>query len=51
VQLQYGTVPEAPRAGEKPDETKPPPRIPFGRLVYVEDPKNLDIFKIKPGQF
>lgn len=51
VQLQYGTVPEASRAGEKPDDTKPPPRIPFGRLVYVEDPKNLDIFKIKPGQF
>ncbi len=51
VQLQYGTMPEPPRKGETPDETKPPPRVPFGRLVYVEDPKNLDIFRIKPGQF
>jgi len=51
VQLQYGTMPEPPRKGETSDETKPPPRVPFGRLVYVEDPKNLDIFRIKPGQF
>jgi len=51
VQLQYGTMPEPPRKGETPDATKPPPRVPFGRLVYVEDPKNLDIFRIKPGQF
>ena len=50
VQLQYGTVAEPPRKGETTDETKPP-RIPYGRLVYVEDPKNLDIFRIKPGQF
>jgi hypothetical protein len=51
VQLQYGTVPEPPRKGETPDPAKTPPRIPYGRLVYVEDPKNLDIFRIKPGQF
>ena len=51
VQLQYGTVAQTPHEGEKPDETKPQPRIPFGRLVYVEDPKNLDVFRIKPGQF
>ena len=51
VQLQYGTVPEPPRKGETPDPSKTPPRIPYGRLVYVEDPKNLDIFRIKPGQF
>lgn len=51
VQLQYGTVPEPPRKGETADETKPPPRLPYGRVVYVEDPKNLDIFRIKPGQF
>jgi hypothetical protein len=50
VQLQYGTVAAPPRKGETTDETKPP-RIPYGRLVYVEDPKNLDIFRIKPGQF
>jgi hypothetical protein len=51
VQLQYGTAPEPPRKGETADETKPPPRAPYGRLVYVEDPKNLDVFRIKPGQF
>ena len=51
VQLQYGTVPEPPRKGETPDPAKAPPRVPWGRLVYVEDPKNLDIFRIKPGQF
>jgi len=51
VQLQYGTVPEPPRKGETPDPSKTPARIPYGRLVYVEDPKNLDIFRIKPGQF
>jgi hypothetical protein len=51
VQLQYGTMPEPPRKGETPDPAKTPARIPFGRLVYVEDPKNLDIFRIKPGQF
>jgi hypothetical protein len=51
VQLQYGTVAEAPKKGETPDEGKTPARIPYGRLVYVEDPKNLDIFRIKPGQF
>ncbi|HEV3176267.1 MAG TPA: hypothetical protein VGZ72_09775 [Stellaceae bacterium] len=50
VQLQYGTLAEPPRKGETTDDTKPP-RIPYGRLVYVEDPKNLDIFRIKPGQF
>jgi hypothetical protein len=44
-------VPEPPRKGETPDPAKTPPRIPYGRLVYVEDPKNLDIFRIKPGQF
>ena len=51
VQLQYGTVAEAPKKGETTDEGKTPARIPYGRLVYVEDPKNLDIFRIKPGQF
>ncbi len=51
VQLQYGTVPEAPKKGEPTDNSKTPARIPYGRLVYVEDPKNLDIFRIKPGQF
>jgi len=51
VQLQYGTVPEPPRKGETPDPTKTPARLPYGRLVYVEDPKNLDVFRIKPGQF
>jgi hypothetical protein len=51
VQLQYGTVPEPPKKGETTEESKTPSRIPYGRLVYVEDPKNLDIFKIKPGQF
>ncbi len=51
VQLQYGTVPEAPKKGEPADNTKTPVRIPYGRLVYVEDPKNMDIFRIKPGQF
>ena len=25
--------------------------VSFGHLVYVEDSKNMDIFKIKPGQF
>ena len=51
VQLQYGTTPEPPKKGETTDETKTPARLPWGRLVYVEDPKNLDVFKIKPGQF
>ena len=51
VQLQYGTAPEPPKKGETTDESKTPARIPWGRLVYVEDPKNMDIFKIKPGQF
>jgi len=51
VQLQYGTVPEPARKGETTEESKTPSRIPYGRLVYVEDPKNMDIFKIKPGQF
>ncbi|HUK09443.1 MAG TPA: hypothetical protein VLX09_16325 [Stellaceae bacterium] len=51
VQLQYGTVPQAPKAGEKPDPNTTPPRIPFAQLLYVEDPKNPDVFRIKPGQF
>ena len=52
VQLQYGTVAEAPKKGEATTEDgKTPARLPYGRLVYVEDPKNMDIFKIKPGQF
>jgi len=51
VQLQYGTVPAPLKEGEKPDSNNPPPRIPFGRLLYVEDPKNPDVFRIKPGQF
>jgi ABC-type glycerol-3-phosphate transport system substrate-binding protein len=51
VQLQYGTVAETPKKGETTDDAKAPARLPYGRLVYVEDPKNLDIFKIKPGQF
>jgi hypothetical protein len=50
VQLQYGTVPEPPKKGET-TEDKTTARIPYGRLVYVEDPKNMDVFKIKPGQF
>jgi hypothetical protein len=51
VQLQYGTQPQPLRAGEKADPNNPPPRIPFARLLYVEDPKNPDVFRIKPGQF
>jgi hypothetical protein len=51
VQLQYGTVPEPTKKGETTDDGKAPGRLPYGRLVYVEDPKNLDVFKIKPGQF
>src|SRR5690242_12053617 len=51
VQLQYGTVPEPTKKGETTEEGKGPARIPYGRLVYVEDPKNMDVFKIKPGQF
>ena len=51
VQLQYGTVPEAPKQGEKPDPNTPAPRIPFARLIYIEDAKNPDVFRIKPGQF
>jgi hypothetical protein len=51
VQLQYGTMPEPPKKGETTEESKTPTRIPWGRLVYVEDPKNLDVFRIKPGQF
>ena len=52
VQLQYGTIPEPPKKGETTtDETRTPARVPFGRLVYVEDRKNMDVFKIKPGQF
>jgi len=51
VQLQYGTIPQAPKAGEKPDPNTPAPRIPFARLLYIEDPKNPDVFRIKPGQF
>ncbi len=51
VQLQYGTLPEAATKAESSGDTKTPARIPWARLVYVEDPKNLDIFKIKPGQF
>ena len=51
VQLQYGTVVREPAAGEKPDPAKPAPRIPFARLVYVQDPKNRDVYHIKPGQF
>ena len=51
IQLQYGTVPESPKKGETTDEGKTPARIPWARLVYVEDPKNMDVFKIKPGQF
>jgi hypothetical protein len=51
VQLQYGTAPSPPREGETVEQTKAKPRSPFARLVYVEDPKNLDIYRIKPGQF
>src|SRR5262249_24056759 len=51
VQLQYGTAPEPTKKGETADEGKTPARLPWGRLVYVEAPKNMDIFKIKPGQF
>lgn len=51
VQLQYGTIPEAPKKGETAEDGKTPARLPYGRLVYVEDPKNMDVFKIKPGQF
>jgi hypothetical protein len=51
VQLQYGTVVRELPAGEKPDPAKPQPRIPFARLVYVQDPKNRDVYHIKPGQF
>jgi hypothetical protein len=51
VQLRYGTQPQAPKAGEKPDPNNPLPRIPFAQLLYVEDPKNPDVFRIKPGQF
>jgi hypothetical protein len=51
VQLQFGTAPHPPREGETVEEGKPPPRSPFARVVYVEDPKNLDIYRIKPGQF
>lgn len=51
VQLQYGTIAEAQKKGETAEDGKTPPRIPYGRLVYVEDPKNMDVFRIKPGQF
>ena len=51
VQLQYGTVPQPTKPGEKPDPNTPAPRIPFARLLYIEDPKNPDVFRIKPGQF
>ena len=51
VQLQYGTAPQPPREGETVEQAKAKPRSPFARLVYVEDPKNLDIYRIKPGQF
>ncbi len=48
VQLQYGLVPWPP---QKSAEDKLSPRIPFGRVVYSEDPQNPDIFRIKQGQF
>jgi hypothetical protein len=51
VQLQYGTTPEPPKKGETAEDGKTPARVPYGRLVYVEDPKNMDVFKIKPGAF
>lgn len=51
VQLQYGTLAETAKKGETSEDGKTPTRLPWGRLVYVEDPKNMDIFKIKPGQF
>ena len=51
VQLQYGTVSEPAKKGETTEDSKTPARAPYGRLVYVEDPKNMDVFKIKPGQF
>ena len=51
VQLQYGTVVRELPAGEKPDPAKPQPKIPFARLVYVQDPKTRDVYHIKPGQF
>jgi hypothetical protein len=51
VQLQYGTIAEPTKKDGATEENKTPPRIPYGRLVYVEDPKNMDVFKIKPGQF
>ncbi len=51
VQLQYGTMPEPTKKDGVAEQNKTPPRIPYGRLVYVEDPKNMDVFKIKPGQF
>jgi len=51
VQLQYGTVPEPTKKGETAQDGKTPARVPYGRLVYVEDPKNMDVFKIKPGTF
>ena len=51
MQLQYGTTPSTPREGETVEQAKAKPRSPFARLVYVEDPKNLDIYRIKPGQF
>ena len=48
VQLVYGQIPWPPP--KKPEE-KPPPRVPFARVVYSEDPTNPDIFRIKKGQF
>lgn len=51
VQLLYGTTAPSAQPGEKQDDGKPPPRLPFGRLSYIEDARNPDIFRIKPGQF
>ncbi len=50
VQLQYGTTPWPPQQGDKAG-LKPSPRLPFGLVIYAEDPKNPDIFRIKQGQF
>jgi hypothetical protein len=51
VQLQYGVTPWPPQQSEKGVDRKPSPRLPFGLVIYAEDPKNPDIFRIKQGQF
>ena len=51
VALVYGLVPQPRTPGDTKDPKAQAPQIPFGRLSYIEDPKNPDVFRIKPGQF